>query len=276
MSLFPEQSGHAQHATGSGEGNDGTDHRTVPRIIADDFSVFLKNGGDVFSAPARFRAEDWMVAGAATGAIALSMLIDEPVRDFMNRNQDPRLSDWLRVGRQYGNIVTPVSIAGALYVAGLAFKDGSLRQTGLMVAEATAFAGITTTVIKIIAGRSRPFLGQGASDFRGFQDQDDYFSFPSGHATVAFALTTVLADRIDHPVATIVLYLLAGSTVLQRMHDDRHWLSDVLAGSMIGYVFGKAVVRLHEPKDIDAGASGGFLMNTGSPNVSRIGFSIRF
>lgn len=261
----------AQQTGTAGDAAASPDSRSKWAIFVDDCDSFLSDGGHVFSAPARFDGGDWLLAGAAVAGVGASMLLDETVRDLMLRNQDRTLSGYLTVGDYYGRIATPLVLSGTIYLGGLLSGDHSLRETGLLVAEATAFAGIVTTVTKMLTGRSRPFLDEGPYRYRGFQYRDDYLSFPSGHCTVAFAISTVLSERIDHPVATAVLYLLAATTAIQRMHADKHWLSDVLAGSIVGYTVGRAVIDRHTAR------TGGdhradVRLDGEAPNGFRVGF----
>jgi membrane-associated phospholipid phosphatase len=265
----------AQDLLNSASAATGSDDRSAWQSIGDDCVVFAKNAGKVFSAPAHFGGGEWVITGAAAGGVGLAMFADEPLRDFLQRNRNAGVSDALQVGYYYGHVATPAILAGVLYLGGLASGDDELRETGLMVAEAAAFAGIFTSAVKSLAGRSRPFLDEGAFRYRWFQTNDDHLSFPSGHTTVAFAVSTVLSRRIDHPVATIVLYLLAATTVVQRMYDDRHWLSDAVAGSIIGYVFGKAVSDLHAETG-NSSASESCLIDAGSPAGLRVGVSLGF
>jgi undecaprenyl-diphosphatase len=64
----------------------------------------------------------------------------------------------------------------------------------------------------------------------------DRFSFPSGHATNAFALCTV-ASLSFHPLMPLA-GVLAGSIALSRVVLGRHFLSDVLVGSLLGVLIG--------------------------------------
>lgn len=64
----------------------------------------------------------------------------------------------------------------------------------------------------------------------------DRFSFPSGHATNAFALCTV-AGLSFHPLAPLA-GVLAGSIALSRVVLGRHFLSDVVVGSLLGVLIG--------------------------------------
>jgi undecaprenyl-diphosphatase len=69
-------------------------------------------------------------------------------------------------------------------------------------------------------------------------------SFPSGHATAAFALATVFAH--DCPRLAIPCYTLASGVALSRIYLGRHYPSDVLAGAAIGFVTAKLALHFRE------------------------------
>jgi membrane-associated phospholipid phosphatase len=73
-------------------------------------------------------------------------------------------------------------------------------------------------------------------------------SLPSFHATEAFAVASVVAEHLDHPVASILAYGLAGGVGLSRIHDDRHWASDIVLSAAIGTAVGKAVTFLNRER----------------------------
>lgn len=60
------------------------------------------------------------------------------------------------------------------------------------------------------------------------------YSFPSGHATGAFALFVVLALIVKKPVWKIVFLALAILTAYSRIYLSQHFLIDVTVGSVIG------------------------------------------
>lgn len=57
-------------------------------------------------------------------------------------------------------------------------------------------------------------------------------SFPSGHATAAFAAAAVCAH--SYPRLTVPAYLFAGSIAYARLYLRRHYPTDVIAGALIG------------------------------------------
>jgi membrane-associated phospholipid phosphatase len=56
---------------------------------------------------------------------------------------------------------------------------------------------------------------------------------------MAFALATGVSDELHSTPATIALYTLATGTAWSRMNDNKHWLTDVLAGAAIGITSSK-------------------------------------
>jgi membrane-associated phospholipid phosphatase len=56
---------------------------------------------------------------------------------------------------------------------------------------------------------------------------------------MAFALAAALADDIHRPWATVGLYTLATGVGWSRINDNKHWLSDVAGGALIGITSAK-------------------------------------
>ena len=72
----------------------------------------------------------------------------------------------------------------------------------------------------------------------------DCCSFPSGHAVNAFAAASVLERHLGARGAwpTLVLATYVGAS---RLHENRHYLSDVLFGAAVGSSIGWTVVGRH-------------------------------
>ena len=222
------------------------DSTSLTSIIRSDAGTVWKNTGAYFTAPLHFSAGEWIAVGTAIAGTALVSRLDQSARAFQHDRHSQTADEIAGMGRAYGHTPVAVALSGGLYLGGLVSGNGNIRSTGLMVFEAIALGGITTTVLKSVAGRSRPFLEEGAYAFHGPQSANEMLSFPSGHSTVAFAVSSVLAGRVKNTYATIAFYSLAAITALSRVYNDEHWLSDNVFGAAIGAVSGLAVVRMHE------------------------------
>jgi len=70
------------------------------------------------------------------------------------------------------------------------------------------------------------------------------FSFPSGHTSVSFASATVLQRHFGWK-AGVPAYAMASYVAASRIHDKRHFLSDVAFGAAVGIVSGWTVTMGH-------------------------------
>lgn len=62
-------------------------------------------------------------------------------------------------------------------------------------------------------------------------------SFPSGHATQAFAILMCLVFVYQKPLLKWLFFAVALLTAYSRVHLSQHWLADICAGSVVGMVF---------------------------------------
>jgi hypothetical protein len=202
------------------------------------------DAGHVIGAPARWDRSDWMTAGAGVAVVlGTGLLLDSSVDRFMARHAN---ASWDRVAKDVQNLgSTPsVFIAGGTYLAGVAFKDPEVRATGIDTMVTMGLAQLLLTIpLKVVVGRSRPSAGQGTNDFHPLNGGE---SFPSGHTTQAFALASVIAEHADTPWVSCVSYGLAGLVGVARMEQRQHFMSDVVAGGLIGTFVGKAVVAYNQ------------------------------
>lgn len=208
------------------------------KIIGKDISTSFDDGVCLFTSPFRFSGNDWLKAGATVLVTGTFMNFDKDIRKEFSKNHNDTKDKLADVGNGYGNLITPVVLGGGIYSYGLFFKDEYVRETGRMIFEAVLYSGIITDVSKVVIGRSRPYSERGPNFYNMFTFNEGSLSFPSGHSTVAFAISSVLANRIHNTYASIGLYSVSTLTALSRIYSDKHWASDVVIGSAIGYFVG--------------------------------------
>jgi undecaprenyl-diphosphatase len=126
---------------------------------------------------------------------------------------------------------------GAIWVAVgvvLAVVDGSNREAWLICAALGPIAIGLNYLVKLIVKRPRPVL-EGLPPLGGAPSS---LSFPSAHATSAFAVATAMT-RVDSLGA--LAFALALVLALGRPYLGMHYPSDVLAGALLGVGLGLIV-----------------------------------
>lgn len=172
---------------------------------------------------------EWVKGGAlATGAVLTGALFDKPADRFVKQHQE---STVLRTWGNFGKAM-PVVLVGAAGAA-MAFGDERAQNIGLISLEAVAGAIGVTTVGKYAVGRARPGEERGPWSHVVSGSRSNA-SFPSGHSAVAFAAVTPFAQEYDAPW----LYGVAALSAAGRVTARQHWVSDTVAGGIVGYAIG--------------------------------------
>lgn len=140
------------------------------------------------------------------------------------------------------------SVPLGMYLVGMARKDNYSKGSALLAAEAVFDSQIVALSLKAVTGRRFPSDIPPHGDFTHtwFQYQGTVSnpgSFPSGHATMAFAAASVLSRRYhEHRWVSWLAYGGATFIALSRIPDRAHFPSDVFFGASLGYVVGHFVV----------------------------------
>jgi len=194
----------------------------------------------------------WYHVTAEVGAVALASLLDESLRTSIQSNRTEGKDDVARVFRHIGQPEVYGAIGLGTILTGVLTGNAKVRRAGERISAGLLGAGAFTVFLKMVVGRHRPNAADNAFLFNPFNTHDD--SWPSGHTTMAFALATGVSDELHSTPATIILYGSAAMTGWSRINDDKHWLSDVLAGAIIGVTGAKfmnghwKVLGLHGPR----------------------------
>lgn len=182
-------------------------------------------------------------AGAVVGGAALvsAFLLDASWRRSIQDARSPLTDDLATVGNAFGDGRYALPVVGGTWLAGRLLHAPAIERIGRRAGLAYLAGGAATFVLQEAVGRSRPNEGGDASEYHPFSG---HASFPSGHTTVVFAMATALADETPHRWVRVLLYSGATLTGFARMNDDRHWLSDVVAGAIVGVVSVRVLDRV--------------------------------
>jgi len=216
-------------------------------------------------APLRFRVTAWpdgVVLGAALTASAIPLVWPDA---FPHATCDPcnpsRLwgVDRDAVGRvRAAADVLSSATLGAEAALGALFLAASRRGEGVtpfiedavVIGEAVTLTAAATDWTKILFHRPRPFLYAGPVPPP--PSADDGRSFPSSHASVAFAAAAAYASLLRrrgiagrHKTEIAALFAAAAATGVLRVVAHKHFPTDVAAGAALGFAIGWTIPTIH-------------------------------
>jgi membrane-associated phospholipid phosphatase len=182
---------------------------------------------DETPAPNILRA-NWRWLLIAVVAVALSFTLDNWTYHHIHMAKVYD-TDWGRALRSVGYWPLWIALAAAMWL-----HDRTITRAAYLAASVSA-AGILGEMLKIVVRRDRPGVADGAYAFRAWSDHpfsSSGFGMPSSHAIIAFSGATALAALF--PRATPIWYALAIGCAITRLLAGAHFLSDVLAGAILG------------------------------------------
>jgi membrane-associated phospholipid phosphatase len=210
----------------------------------------LKDQKGIWTAPFHIHQSDarWI----APLGLSMATLIATDRRTSGELVEDGDNLSRLRVSKDIsyaGSLYTAGGVSALFYLTGRLRHDERAKETGLLAAEALINSTIVSQAIKGISQRQRPPVDHSSGEFF-----DGGASFPSGHAINSWALATVVAYEYgrQHPVVRYFSYGLATAISISRYTGRRHFLSDVLAGSAMGYGIGRYVYHQHHDPSLDS------------------------
>ena len=214
--------------------------------------IALKDTLATLGAPLHWNGKDWLAfGGIAAGVAAVSLAFDTPMRDKTQSHQTSTLDELTRVVEPFGAQYS-WAVVGAYGVAGFIFHDADAKNIFFDSAIASVLAaGIITPTLKLVIGRERPNESMSSTSFHPLSGSDN--SFPSGHATQAFAVASVISAHSDEVWVSVAAYTIAGLVGFARVYHNAHWTSDVTAGALIGTFVGRGVVALNKKLRSGAG-----------------------
>lgn len=237
-------------ATATAQTTDSTVQAPDPDTDADSGSGHGTLGTDIkdyYTAPLHWDLKDWAYFGGAVGLFAAAHHYDSQVRThFVKQGAKP-------IGGSTKDLQDAVpmvaAVAGTWLYANL-IDSGPGRHEAWDMVEAGGFATVTSYALKFAAGRERPDQTDDPNKWRKSGS-----SFPSFHASAAFAIGTVLAEsgNDDYRILRRVLGYgaIAGYTAFERLKHNSHWLSDDVAGAAIGAASAHFVLE----RDAERGAA---------------------
>lgn len=143
---------------------------------------------------------------------------------------------WSRAAHAVGLGYVLFGICAILWFWAKNKGDDYLKTTALAGAVSVLASGLSAQILKHLIGRPRPRLNLSPFDLTGFNLDSDFSSMPSGHTTTSFALAVVFASRF--PRQAWIFYSIAAWVGVGRVLSGSHYLSDVMAATILGIMVG--------------------------------------
>jgi membrane-associated phospholipid phosphatase len=198
-----------------------SDIRAIPEKLWDGTKYSFGDAGNI------------VILGATFG---IDRIVRNNVDDRVRHDIKKEKVGWT-VSGDFGEIMghpgLHFGLAGAWYVASVAYRDEKNREFSKVLIEALAVNGITTGVLQVAVNQHDP--------------SGDKYGWPSGHTSSSFTVASVLHEYYGWQVG-VPAYMAAGFLAATRAGDRKHNVSDLIFGAGLGIVIGHSVARGELPQ----------------------------
>ena len=159
----------------------------------------------------------------------LSFIIDHKLAEFFAVHRIESLTYFLNIITYAGTLIFVTIISTSLL---LIYKEKRKRIPYIWLT--IAIVSIIVELLKLLIVRPRPEL-IGNYSVKGS-------SFPSGHSALIFSPVAMLSK--EFPKFKIFIVSFALLVAFSRLYLGVHYLSDIIAGSLLGYLIGYLVPKI--------------------------------
>lgn len=199
-------------------------------------------------APFHWKKKDWFTVAAVTGISAALYVNDRKIMSWVQKHRTPTTNKIAKFAERFGEVAVVFPGLALVYGYSALSKDQKAKDVALLSFKSILISELVVTALKLITHRRRPSDGE-YNQWKGPKISLANLSFPSGHSAMAFSLAVVISSRYKSPVVGVLAYGTAALTALSRVHDKRHWASDVFIGSVIGYFVTRGIVKRWKKKN---------------------------
>jgi membrane-associated phospholipid phosphatase len=208
----------------------------------------VKDAKSLATAPLRWDRGTWIRFAEGTAVVVALYATDRQTSNAVQRNRSSSTDQFAKTITPFGGH-RALEMSVLMIAAGAGAHDANLRDAGRDSLESELWAaGIVTPLLKTAFGRARPIQDEGSHSFHPLNK--NFASFPSGHATNAFAFATAVAGHYDGWVVPTIVYTIATGVAVSRVNDYVHFPSDVVAGALIGHAVAKGIVARHSGRRV--------------------------
>ena len=213
------------------------------------FSSYWKDTKSVTVSPLKWSGKQWLTAGAVVSVAAIISTQDVEIHDFFKRNTSSASEFSSKFGLEPLGGIYSLGTLGIFFIYGSVSKDLKGKQVALLGTKAYLVSGLFSQITKHIFHRQRPYQAETVpgklNQYRiegPFTSHLSFTSMPSGHTISAFAVATIISSAYsDYKIVPVLSYSIATLAAISRVHDNKHWASDVLIGGAVGWSIAKLI-----------------------------------
>lgn len=218
----------------------------------------LSDSKRTMGAPSYWKKSDWLTVAVVTAITVGIYFNDQPIMSRVQKNRGKTTKKLSTYGEFFGNPYKVLPTLVLLYGYGSIFKDRKAKEIALLSAESIFICSLFVYGLKVIGHRHRPGGGK-YNKWDGPSLKFSNLSFPSGHSAMAFCLAAVVSSKYKSPVIRAIAYGTAALTAFSRVHDKKHWASDVFFGAAIGYFVTRRILKNMKKDEQNPARPGAFI-----------------
>jgi hypothetical protein len=188
-------------------------------------ALFRNLGEDFTHLPSKDNLYVVLIGGAAAAAVHPA---DQRFNEHLLSHYT-LVNDIYRPAHIFGDTPEQVAMSLGTYAYGRIFDAPKVSHLGMDLLRAQILSEAMVEPLKFATHRERPDLSNNQS-------------FPSGHASITFAAATVIERHLGWK-RSVLGYVVASYVATSRLHDNRHYLSDVVFGAATGTIAGRTVTQ---------------------------------
>jgi hypothetical protein len=199
--------------------------------------IYGQTLSDELKSPIIDQSNQYLLATGTLLTLSTVFFENELDRSHRNLKHKKPLGDLAIAGNTYGKLVPNILYSGYFGINYLLNDNTTSYKRTMGMFKATAYSAALTTILKYTLREPRP------------NNSGERNSFPSGHATTAFAFSSYVYNEHGWKYGLPAM-MLATLTAVSRINNNMHTHRDVIAGATIGTVFGLGISKLQNTKDL--------------------------